>query len=343
MAGPYYVDPAAAGTNDGSSWTNAWTSLQTAADTAVAGEVVYCRGTQVLSVAIDFDTNAGTNAGGYIQFIGCNASGNRDGTRFVVDCNNAGIHGIVLTTTADMVWFENIEVHSTGGTSKNGFFLSSSSSTGCVFVNCSARDCSGIGVSLVNAGVGCVCSRCVSHNNTGHGFQYGTSNSSFLFCCAHDNGLDGFSQAVGATIGCLSYDNTDDGFGTLAYGSVVYNCVSDNNGDDGVELFAGTTLYNPILIGTRITNHSGSGDVGLNANSKPCITMCCYFEDNDGDNIQNGSLHYNMSIDGTANSSNVEDQANTTEGYTSLTEGSENYNLASGASLFSQAITIPAT
>ena len=40
-----YVDPTASGSNNGTSWTHAWTTMQSAYDTAVAGDQVYCRGT----------------------------------------------------------------------------------------------------------------------------------------------------------------------------------------------------------------------------------------------------------------------------------------------------------
>jgi len=66
------------------SWEEALRGLQGAADLAVVGDIVYLRGTQTTTTTIDIDTNSGTNAGGWIKFIGCNSDGNVDGTRFTI-------------------------------------------------------------------------------------------------------------------------------------------------------------------------------------------------------------------------------------------------------------------
>lgn len=41
MAGPFYVDSAAGGANNGTSWTDAWTSIDSALTTVAAGEIIY--------------------------------------------------------------------------------------------------------------------------------------------------------------------------------------------------------------------------------------------------------------------------------------------------------------
>ena len=333
MAGPFYVDPAAAGANNGSSWLNAWTSIQSAFDTAVAGEIVYCRGTQTIGATLDVDTNSGGNATGYIKFIGCNAAGNQDGTRFKIDANGGAYNGLSGTAAASMVWLENIEIYGTAAGAYYGFYQTGGG--GWVLVNCCARNCGGNGFYTGGRYL-----RCVAYSNGTYGYR----NGEFYFCSAHDNTGTGFySSSAATTIGCLSYDNGDDGFGGELIGSRMLNCVAEGNTDDGISIAAGTLASSVLLIGLRITNHSGAGDIGLNCNSEPVLTLGCYFEDNDGANTQNDSLHYNISIDGTTASSNVEDQANINEGYTSLADGSEDFNLRSDASLRRTAITIPLT
>lgn len=138
--------------------------------------------------------------------------------------------------------------------------------------------------------------------------------------------------------GCLSYDNTGDGFSRCEPSlNTIINCVFDSNGAYGIRGVAGTTTYAALLIGNRITNHNGASQIGLFGDDESFILGYNYFEDNYGNNVQN-TLQWNIPLsDGTT--SNVEDQANTNEGYV----GSGDYNLASGASLFSQAITIPET
>jgi hypothetical protein len=345
MAGPFYVDPAATGGATGADWTNAWVTLQTALDTAVAGEIIYARGTEVITAALDVDTNAGSNAAGHIKIIGCNAAGNRDGTRFVVNANNNDIHGITLASNMTMIWFENIEVKNCGGTTKNGFNFNGTICIGCRFINCSSHHNSGSGFYNFNGSGGhVVYFRCTAYNNTVCGFKvYATANQRILFCSAHDNTGSGIGAggAYSLHYGTLIYDNGDDGINNLSYTETVLNCTINGNTDDGIFVLSYSTLGNILVGASRITNHSGSGDMGINAVSCPLLTFCDYFEDNDGDNIQNAEFHSNISIDGTATSSNIEDQANTNEGYTDLTNDAQNFNLRSDASLRRTRITIP--
>lgn len=336
----YYVDPAAPGENDGSSWTDAWTDTQSAFDTAVAADIVYLRGEQNLSASLDVDTNSGSNAG-YIKFIGCNSSGVVDGTRFVLDGQDNAITGILFNGRSH-IYLANFEAKNCqygfrGVTNTNNYLL---------FNNCSAHDNSShgfYGSRIQNS----TYFRCVSYLNSGSGF-YEKSYSGLIahfFCAAHDNSAAGFAgsdSAAHTDIGCLSFDNTDNGFSARRSWSLLYNSIADGNGDDGVIIDSGASLS--FYLCNRITNHSESGDIGLNANSCSILTLANYFENNDGNNIQNtvtGSIYLDLSGDGV--SSNIEDQSNTNQGYTSVTDGSEDYNLRSDATLCRTAITIPLT
>jgi len=338
----HYVDPAAGGDNDGSSWINAWTNIQSAFDDCVAGDICYCRGTQTFADAtqIDIDTNSGTNAEGHIKFIGCNASGNVDGTRFVLDVNSKDCHGLVLANGVDMVWLENIEVKNCGGTVKDGFTKTDTgSSQGCVFINCSSHNNSRYGF----GGAGYISQdfyiRCTAYLNSA-GFS--SAGTRLIFCSSHDNTGIGISFSSGLIYGCIVYGNGDDGiYSNLS--NVILNTVIDSNTDNGIELVSGTSLFPALILGCRITNHSGAGDIGLNAASENLITGWCYFEDNDGDNIQNATLHTQIQVNGS--NTNMEDLANTNEGYVSKTDGSEDYTTAytdaGDPDLRRTAITIP--
>jgi hypothetical protein len=77
----YYLDPDASGADDGTSQSDAWSTLQRAIDGTdgtqpAAGDIVQCRhGTgndESISTVINFDGNAGSQASGFIQFIGVN-------------------------------------------------------------------------------------------------------------------------------------------------------------------------------------------------------------------------------------------------------------------------------
>lgn len=340
----YYVDPAAAGSNNGSDWTNAWTSLQSAADAAAAGDIVYCRGTQTLSgAAIDFDTNAGTHAAGWIKFIGCNASGNVDGTRFIIDANGGSHHCTNFTNAADMIWIENIEVKNTGAGSYDGFQVSVTGANGCVFINCCANTCGRHG--FTGRFDYSLFYRCVAYSNGTAGFYNLQYNCFFAFCVSRDNTTDGFFGCLDCVLyGCIAHGNRDDGVDFGTNGTIrLINCVIDGNTDDGIVNGGWTALSIPIILGCRITNHSGSGDIGLNANNEPHLVGHCYFENNDGANMQNAGVVGAIPLEGGATTSNIEDQSNTNQGYVDPTnhDFSTGYTDSGDPDLRRTAITIP--
>lgn len=294
MPTTYYVDPAAGGDNDGTSWTNAWTSIQSAADNADAGDTVYCRGTQTYADAttIDWDqATTGTNAGGYIKIIGCNASGAVDGTRFVVNVNSKACHGFTFAATADLYWFENIEIKNAGagGDSKSGWYSASYSSTGMMFINCCANTCTGWGFDFASTTVS-FCSRfiqCVAYLNTLGGFRNGGTGNLFIFCCARDNAGDGFNiDNVGVTIiGSISYHNTDMGFDlTSSSGTHIIQCVIDSNDNYGIHYSVGTSLWGGMALGCRITDTIGSHTAaGIDCNAEPFTMGWNYFDESIGE------------------------------------------------------------
>jgi hypothetical protein len=289
---------------------------------------------------IDVDINGGTNAAGWIKFIGVNASWNQDGTRAIIDFNSVAMHGFTLTTVADMTWWENIEVQECGA-SKNGFYFSGEA-RGCVFVNCCSHNNGSSGFDTIGGHIA-IFIRCAAYSNTAYGYNLGLYNRA-LFCSAKQNTLDGFYNNVGAYLvlaGCISSDNTDDGVGAVSNTDFIFNCVVNGNDDDGIELKASTTQYIPLIVGCRITNQNeNAADNGIYGGGEPYITMSCYFEDN-GENIDAGdTLHQNVSTDGTGTSSNLNDTPDADEGY--VAEGTD-YGLVAAATLRRTAITIPLT
>ena len=328
----YYVDPSASGANDGSSWTDAWTDIQTAADTAVAGDTIYCRGTQTLTAPIDFDTNSGNIVSGYISFIGCNASGVNDGTRFCLDGNNTATYCIQAGSSINRILLENIEVkradsYGVDYGSANYYWI---------FNNCSIHDNGSIGVYGYQF-CDVLFFRCTFYNNSADGLHtVNTSGGFFLFCSFHDNSGDGFTGNYGpeACIGCLIYDNANYGVND-AYSTLFLSNVIDGNSDG---MIFKDNSHPGHLIANRITNHNGGTNIGLNFNSGT-IGMAFNYLQNNTTNYVNNSLIQELRIDGAT--TNVEDQGDTNQGYTSLTDGSENFNLRSDATLRRQAIVVP--
>jgi hypothetical protein len=213
----YYVDPAATGLNNGTSWTNAWTSFQSALTNAVAGDTVYCRGSQQITSGVS-TVNAGSEAAGYIKYIGCNASGVVDGTKFRM----YGATGDGVAHNADdFLWWENIQVDS----------------------------CGGDGWDPVLGANFCVWYNCVSASNSGNGWAGGNANSYYFFCLADSNSLDGWSGVVADArfIGCMAIDNGDYGITGSGANCILIECISHDNGgtagDAGYYFTGARALY----------------------------------------------------------------------------------------------------
>jgi hypothetical protein len=335
----HYVDPAAAGANNGTSWTDAWTNVQSAFDTATAGDTVYCRGTQTTAAQIDVDTQTGTNAGGFIKFIGCNAAGTVDGTRFTIQGDGANAcHLLYLAGAINMIWLQNFALKNAHGAASSGLTGDATARYGWVFINVAAFGCGQYGMALSSAAA-FVAIKCTVYLNGSHGMN--NSGTGRWICCSfHDNVGNGADFSTTPTlIGCVCYDNAD-GFSSNFVGILMFGSVIDGNTDDGLIVSASASNYYSVYLACRITNHTAGGSIGLDCNSEPVLTGWNYFENNTGANIQNDSLHYFIpNLDGTT--TNVEDQGNINQGYTDLTDGSENYNLRSDASLRRIPVTIP--
>lgn len=260
-----YLDPAATGAGTGADWANAYTDLQVAADAATAGDIVYCRGTQTGTVRIDFDTNAGA-AETPIKFVGCNASGNIDGTRFVLDMNDTDL-GLSLNG-CNYLWLQNIEIHST--TTNRGIFTAGTTdyvilqncyihdtgsygidgAAGLRFlavIDCVIDTCGGTGIFKVNSGR--VCGLQLS-NITGNGLEFMTSAFSIKNVLCYN--VSGIGLNVGAD-------------------RLISNCVCHSCGTG-----ATITGSNEIIEGCRFTNCT----TGLNISSGFATLFNCYFQSN---------------------------------------------------------------
>jgi len=335
----YYVDPAAGGNDDGTDWTNAWTTLQRAIDGTngtqpAAGDIVYCRGTETLSASVDVDGNEGSDSVGFIRYIGCNGSGNVDGTRFVLDANSAAVNCLQVAAGIDYHCFENFEFKN----ATSGGVIGASWNYRWAFINCSFNNNGARGLDN-NTFRSTFYILCTAYSNTTDGFFMGFDNY-MIFCSAHDNTgsgafCNGNNQVI---IGCLIYDNGDDGLEGLDEISLAMHNVIDGNADDGLQLRSGAGLIG--IIGNRITNHSGSGDNGMDFVGEITFHGWNYLEDNDT-HYANTSLALELLDSGVG--TNDEDNADTNEGYTSKADGSEDFNLRSDASLRRTAISIPIT
>jgi len=258
MADKYY-DPTATGADDGSSWANAWQTLQKAADNAVSGDTVWCsdgNAPETLLAKVDFDTNAGA-ATAPIKWIGVNPSTHADdGTLCVVDGDSTAPYCLDLLNAADygvlrnfrlinatsagihvgascVRWvIDNVECESNGS---HGFWFGSSSISGYVVtrLRCNNNTNNGI-VNMSESHI----YECEAIGNGGYGMR-SYNMSVFERCIAHGNGGRGIVMDQG----------------TFPGGSII-NCVIDGNGDNGVQF--GANMWATVRM-CRITNNGGWG------------------------------------------------------------------------------------
>jgi len=333
----YYVDPAATGDNDGggdgvdpsdptqaANWTNAWTSIHTAFSTVAAGDTVYMRGTETLSA----DAAVGTSGSlsNWIKFIGCNASGVVDGTRYVIDSNNGSYTGFGASGI-DWIWVENVEVKRQNG--KWGFNFYSSDYS--VLINCIAHDGTAQGFDVVAGNRGLLLG-CQAYNSR-HGFEVqGTHAYKVIGCVAHDNTQHGFKIGGEQTLaGCLAYSNGDSNYCIASSNvSLLLNCVSDDASDHGVFCDRGEV----VLIGCRVTNNGSDGTgYGVEVNAGEFALAGWSFFSGNQDGVSNGA-YYTLPYRDDSDTN----ETSGTEGYVDRASG--DYNLTSAATLRSVAIEI---
>lgn len=331
-----YIHSTGSGTSPYDTWAKAAnnaTQAQAVLDAAVAGETIHAAGTITLAAQLDIDINEGNITSGFIKFVGYNASHVNDGARFILDGNNAATN-IIYNNSMNYWYFENIEVKNSNG--GNGFAGISVYYN--LFINCCANNNDALGFDT-NKYARSQFFKCIAYSNTGDGFGTGQTYQNYVFCRSRDNGQSGFDLGTygGSLIGCISDHNGNDGFENVNYSPILFNCISDDNTDDGVTRQSDSPHIGS-LIGCRITNHSDVGDIGVNANSTFLSHGWNYYEDNDGANIQNGTLAYEILDDGAT--TDLEDTPDTNAGYTSEADP-EDYNLRSDATLRRTGIQIP--
>lgn len=332
-----YIHSTGSGTSPYDTWAKAAnnaTQTQAVVDAAVAGETIHAAGTITLAAQLDIDINEGNITSGFIKIVGYNASHVNDGTRFILDGNNAAVN-VIYNNSMDFWWFENIESkNSNGGDGWEGTGPSNEN----VFINCCANNCDASGFATYNFNRA-VYVRCVAYSNNGDGFGNGRSGQKYLFCRSRDNGQSGFVSQYGSgavCIGCIADHNGNDGFEDIYYGNILFNCIADDNTDDGI--VSRTTTLLDLIVGCRVTNHDVAGQIGINANSRPLLHGWNYYQNNDGANIQNGTLAEEVPYNGAG--TDAEDQGDTESGYVDE-DDPEDYNLTDAATSRRTGIQIP--
>lgn len=263
----YYLNPAATGNDDGSTKTDAWTTLQRAVDGTDgdkpgAGDVVLATGTENVTAVTDSDGNSGDLTSGNVTYRGVNPLWVNDGTRYRM---NAGGNNIdILRLSSDFVCFENFELYNTSKTSgNNGLVINSYENIiANSIVNCILRDTyrgfegwNGSVRSLKLIG-------CKIYDNTDTGFYIGSANNLMIALCNVYNNSRGLYVGFGDDItvaNSIIRDNTNQGVRVSAVHHMItmLNVVLHANGDS-IESDSRTVT----IIGGRITDNT----VGIDSN-----------------------------------------------------------------------------
>lgn len=333
----YYVDPNASGSDNGDpdnasgDYSNAWTTLQRAIDGTNgtqpgAGDTVHLKSAgsgddETLAATIDVDGTSGSLASGRAKFIGVNSSWVNDGTRYVINANSK-TNGLLCAGSYKHV--ENIEIY---GASGDGVDWTNVYWYGWLLKNVVSRDNTGSGFDLyysedddINGFI-----ECQAYDNGGGGFIAPYKSVFMLHCVAHSNTGNGFEgcEGNGSIIlkGCLSYKNTLANFNKKTKSGYIFDSVLDDS-VDGIQT-SGDSLF---VSGCRITNGSA---YGVDATASSIVDLYnCYLGGNTTDDINSGNvtklLHKGVATV-------TEDGSDTLQGYTSVTDSAENYNLSSSA------------
>lgn len=258
----YYINPAATGNDDGSTKTDAWTTLQRAIDGTVgtkpgAGDVVLATGTENVTAVTDSDGNAGDLTSGVVTFRGVNSSWVNDGTRYGMNAVGNSID--ILRLSANYIKFENFELYNTSKTSSDdGIVINGYESlSGNVLVNCIVRDV----YKGINGGNSSVADLAIIktkiYDTTSGAIIFGSATNLFLSLCNIYN-IGGRGLFVNFGSGCkiihetIIRDCTSEGIKIGSSGvCVLLNAVLHNNGD-GIESEV-TITY---IIGGRITSNT---------------------------------------------------------------------------------------
>jgi len=339
----YYIDPTATGSNDGLTKTNAWGSVQemidgTGGTTPGGGDTVLCRHSnspdETLTAKIDVDNVNfyGDLTSGYARVIGVNSSWIEDGTRYEIDANSSVVNcmDFNLSTDAYILLKHFLFKNATG----SGVNFNTAGTVCNVFINCAFRDNGAKGLygyrNSKGLYIGCL------FNGNGDEGGYTGGNCMVLFSCFRDNTEEGLLELFGGGLffGNLVFDNGNQGI--IADSDIaIVNNVLNGNGYSQLSLNDDRC----VVFGNRLTN-APTSYYGLDANSNLFLSGYNYFEDNAAGNELDITLREYVNFTAST-STDDQDNGDINEGYTSKTDGAENFNLRSDASLRNQAIAIP--
>lgn len=324
MATYYVRQSGGSDSNDGLSFANGWATIQKAADTAVAGDLVLicADGTYTPSVTINFNTNKHSGDDPII-FRGAASDGTDDGTQATISGSSLGASDDLIDLSISgggVNRFENLRF--TGATQYN-IYKSTSAANVIILKNCRVDNASSHGIYFGNPSDLLEIYDTEIDSNGGAGVTGFSSTSranvTAIRSCIHDNSGNGVE--VGQRfrfIDCLIYDNGDCGIyiaassGTGTRSHYIVNCVFFNNTNHGVKTNGGDCWY-------RISNciFRSNGGYAINSQTGQILSFSC----------ENICSHNNTSGHIDINGGTLPGSGHVLEdpGFASETDGSEDF------------------
>ena len=271
----YYVRSSGGNdSNAGTSFALGWATLQKAADTAVAGDLVLvcAYGNHLPTAKVDFDTNAGSDVA-QIEFRGAGATGADDGT--VATISGASLPAttdmIDLTVSVNHILFKGLRF--TAATRDN--VVMGSDAMGTMFVNCRMDNATGRGAYTTGSGSYYAFIGCEFDNNGGWGLTMNSGargKMKVAFCSIHDNAGGGLRDSLYLVNNGvpyydrnLIYDNAGVGLelthvtmSSLGRAVITNNTIW-NNSSDGVKFTSGDNNLFPYFANNILVDNGGYG------------------------------------------------------------------------------------
>ena len=328
-----YCDSAATGANDGTSWTDAYTSIEAAAIlAATAWDTVHISASATYSPAATLTmTGVGTSSNP-AKVIGYNQTGKvNDGTQVVIDGGSSVNNGMVLGTGQDYFHISNL--YFSNFTSEG--FRGAATTDGCFMDNVSA---SGAIVGLAGFRFS-VWNNCHSWGNSSHGWWNVDDRCKLIECSAYDNGGDGFLFNVSKGtmfVNFLCYDNTLNGV-SLSGNSLVVGGAFFSNGGDGIDV----SRADVTVTGARLLANGAYGITNTSTN----LTVLSTYIPAGGESLANTSGPTNGTLYTMSSSLNLNDLVGTDAdgGVVDSTTTPPNLNTASTATLYSSEVDMDGT
>lgn len=262
--------------NAGTSFGAAWATIQYAADTAVAGDVVLvcADGVHTPTSTINYDTNAGSYAQP-VRFRGASADGTDDGTRATISGSGLGAGADLINVNLSNISLSFSDLRFTAATQHNIYIASTGGNTALSFRRCRFDSATDHGLRCDNSDGNNIFTlyNCEVDSNGGPGIGISSAargGFKILKCSVHDNVGDGIYDSGGQYPRVIItksavYDNGGDGISLIsAYGAEILDTTIYGNGGDGISVDTASTTGHLVFDSIVV---AGNGEYGVNTNS----------------------------------------------------------------------------